>query len=244
MELTSWLPRHLARILPSEIGQMTVDESQLDCLNCVQGDAKCCTFWPFIPNFEVHRVLQEFEGKERLSILSQTLPIGIVAPHAFQAKHRETSHRAGLRCPYLSDEGRCRIWKIRPAECATYFCRSQAGEQGMQFWREVNQLTHFIEFGLAQQWMIEAGYRWSEVATNLEFIVLDQGEKPNAAKVPRWAHHADSIEVYFERAWQWAEELSREDVSKLLGASHERLLAKVKSVHALTSWAMSPTGKE
>lgn len=243
MVLSAWLPRHISRLLPAELNDLAVDESHLNCLGCEEGLAKCCTFWPFVPNYNVFKMRENFTLERWRELLNESLPIGLMASDRFRKAHRDPMQRPQLRCPHLSNSGRCEIWSIRPAECATYFCRSRAEESGKNFWTEVNRLAHTIEYGLSQHWMVEAGYRWSEIQKNLAILSGESGQGLSTENRSEWAHHFAERGKYFIRAERWAESLSFAGAVSLLGENYEFLLQEVKSAHALTSWAMWPRAK-
>jgi hypothetical protein len=131
-------------------------------------EIKCCTFLPRLPNFIVGRILHDdgadvAEGRASVearidSGLAVTpLGVGIPAPYALLYGHSEDAFgRAhALRCPhYLSDGGRCGIWRHREATCATWFCKYVRGKTGEDFWKALFQFLRSIEDDLVK-WCIE-----------------------------------------------------------------------------------------
>jgi len=242
MVLLDWLPQHLGRALPKSLAGLSVDESQLDCKGCSRGASKGCDFWPFVPNGNAAQSLAKLSSFQSKNLRDSILPIGIVASGDFQRRHRDPEQRGKLRCPYLSDRGLCSNWTHRPSECATYFCESQAGIEGQTFWQAMNQVTHFIEYGLAQLWMIEAGYDWSEVEKNLSLIVIEGEIESSRIGDEIWAHHANRKMEFFARAEAWARALSGDEIRDRLGVEFNRLLDAAMECHSLTSWGRSPRG--
>lgn len=232
------LPDIYQQILPSDFLNLNPQETKATCSNCLKSrpgpdvaapyyDArlKCCTYYPFLPNYLVGAILTEAsdagletEGSSRIRGLIRerrfTLPIGVCAPPGYQEKFNATRSEAfgrdpELLCPfYIFKTGQCGVWRHRGHECATFFCTSSYGQRGESFWHEVRNLLHYTEMYLSQEAMLFKGFSSSEIDTNLTFI-RQPPEQPSGAAWQTgalgwsqiWAHHHDDIEGYYKATY-------------------------------------------
>jgi len=80
--------------------------SLIDCTKC----ANCCkTIHPLLTDKDIQRIARH---------------LGMDAS-TFQAEYLEDDeggrlHMKGLPCPFLGADGRCKIYEVRPADCAEY----------------------------------------------------------------------------------------------------------------------------
>ncbi len=53
--------------------------------------------------------------------------------------------QSDLLCPFFDTKSLgCSVWQSRPGVCTTYFCKSDRGADGLDFWNDVeNYLNHF-----------------------------------------------------------------------------------------------------
>jgi Fe-S-cluster containining protein len=170
-------PRIYDRLLPRVFDETAPEEPKATCNNCamcppkdpVQGvtyfrpDTKCCTYQPFLPNYLVGAILADTEplmaeGQRRIRahIASR---VGVTPRWLAPSRKRSALFRAAressfgrsllLRCPYLSGEGLCTIWRHRDTVCSTFFCKYGAGADGQTFWRAVDAYMLHVERELA-----------------------------------------------------------------------------------------------
>ena len=129
---------------------------------------KCCAFQPGLPNFLAGAILSDpgsdmAEGRAELEQrISRRVAItpGAVGPGAvFGLLYRNTPNvfgRApGLRCPYLTAEGGCGVWRHRPGVCATWYCKHNRGAVGFRFWSLAAKLLAEVEQQLALRCIAE-----------------------------------------------------------------------------------------
>lgn len=240
-------------ILDNWLRDRWVAETCLDCHGCTasrlpvdhprffNNRQKCCSFWPFIPNYQVSLLWQNAFAAEVVNLWmakeSCVSPLGILPSRDFQ--RRQQQEPSQVTCPYLMGSSLCAIWSMRPSRCATFHCLSQEGESGTNFWEAVDELGNYFEQGLAQAWMVEAGFRWSEVETMREFLVPDKmAEDFDFGKA--WAHWRGREKAYFEQASKWRISLSKEALANLLGQEWIELQKKAGDLHGLTSWGEGP----
>jgi hypothetical protein len=219
MTLKYLLPEHLHRHLRIEMTSLGKSLPPVDCQSC-QRPAKCCDYWPFLPNFNVPSALPENQLENWLTQRRALLPIGIVAPSGFR-KRRDSL--GDVTCPFFTEDRKCRVWRQRPSECATYFCVQAEGEN--EFWQAMNTLLHYYEQGLAQWWMLESGFEWHEIRSQARLLVdeSDRWQFPAAEFENLWAHYHGKECEYFHRAQEWYESLDRNAIEKLMGPSWLRM---------------------
>lgn len=203
MRIEEMLPQSIRHLFSRQILNLEIQGPTLNCQDCTgarlnpsrYGRRKCCDYWPHIWNWQVKRTgaLQKSSGV--------VTPLGVLAPQ----NARKKSNREP--CPYYRiAEGSCEIWTARPAECATFFCVEIPHEMERDFWSHLKGTLSFIEQGLAQMWMIEAGYEWNLVRDLTDWAHLESGDD---TLPPRnlWPSWQSEPKVYFARAEQWFESL-------------------------------------
>jgi len=222
IQLKFQLPEHLRRHLREEVLELPLGKSAVDCGNC-RLPVKCCDYWPFIPNFQLDRLGLEARVAGWLKRRQALTPLGLVAPPAFRRARNSGepnySPPGDGRCPFFTAFGQCEIWRHRPSECATYFCQPPEGPASRAVLAGTNDLLHELEQGLAQWWMLEAGYSWREIESILPLLTAEGGDWEFRAEeyAQMWAHHMGREREYFRKAAAWFDGLTRENVEKLLG---------------------------
>lgn len=236
--LSETLPAIYQLLLPPEFLDLNPQENKATCSNCLKSrpgpdvqapfyDArlKCCTYYPFLPNYLIGALLTdegESEGAQRLRALIRerrfALPIGVCAPPGYQEKFNLTRSVAfgrdpELLCPfYIFKNGHCGIWRHRGHECATFFCVSDYGAKGESFWHEVRNLLHYTEMFISQEAMLLKGYSSAEIDTNLTFVRQSPEQANSRAWQMEalewssiWAHHHDDIESYYKATYEFVQ---------------------------------------
>jgi hypothetical protein len=174
-------------------------------------DVKCCSYTPTLPNYALGLLLADEspelqEGRDRvLDRLIRGLgvtPLGM-GPGPGDLRRRERANqdeefgrRPDLVCPYF-DRGRCTIWRHRETVCATFFCKTEGGLAGADFWQATRQLLRLAEEVLALHCLRVLGFS----AAQLDELVdatgaprrLDRGElrgwvDPDGRVAPELAH--------------------------------------------------------
>ena len=114
---------------------------------------KCCTYFPYLPNFSLGALSEADLAKtyER-GIL---LPVGLYPSIEEQNKKEILGHEAfgkkeELLCPFFDRiKNQCSIWASRPGVCTSYFCKSDQGQKGLDFWKSVESYLNHFEWKLA-----------------------------------------------------------------------------------------------
>lgn len=229
-QLGSQLPGLYSQLLPPAFLKLKAVEKKASCSNCYmcrpvgknnpvkkpfEPSTKCCTYYPFVPNYLVGGMLLENgEAAKHMRTLIRDrqwiLPIGVVAPPSyqvkFQDKHMDDFGRdADLMCPfYKTQSGQCGIWQWRDSQCSTYFCTYDNEKTGPQFWLSVQQFLYDIEMLISQECMLQKGFSAKEIEENLNWVLFEQGSqevKPYIMSSMDWSqfwqHHYEDIEAYF-----------------------------------------------
>ncbi len=174
MEAT--LPPLYAPCLREVAGGPIPGETRATCDQCVmlpkEGSApdaisfhpltKCCAYQPDIPNFLAGRILADSDPRmthgraaleQRIERRSGVVPRGVKSTSTFRLLYARSPNVFGrapaLKCPHLTGEGGCGIWRYRPGVCATWYCKHVRGETGFRFWRLSDKLLREVESDLA-----------------------------------------------------------------------------------------------
>ena len=131
---------------------------------------KCCTYVPYLHNFLVGRILFDADAaaqsgratvQKRIAEAIGVTPLGLAPSPVYSLIYRSGVDAFGrsraLRCPhYISDSGRCGIWRNRNSICATWFCKHVRGHLGYRFWRDgLQRLLQAVEMDLARWCVLE-----------------------------------------------------------------------------------------
>lgn len=247
--LRSVLPPVYQGLLSSELDKPAVVEKRASCDACemcdkgtmpagveaiyFRPDTKCCTFHPSLANYLVGAILKDetpemAEGKrrirERIASRIGVTPLGVSPPAKYLLLYRaaqKTSfgRSATLRCPYLTDGGLCSIWRHREAICTTFFCKYDAGEVGVRFWRALRSYLGHVEGSLAI-WSMKA------IARDVKPVLDDKGtltleeledRPPNdAAYAEMWGSWVGREEELYIASYNKVRNLDRRGFAKLV----------------------------
>jgi hypothetical protein len=177
---TSYLPPLYARWLGELLRERIPDETLATCGDCAMcskakvqprgfhPDVKCCTYIPTVPNFLLGGILADDDpatagGREtmvkRLATGVSVTPLGVAASPTEDlvssqlARHQAFGKLSAIRCPHLSADGLCGIYKQRNAVCATFHCKHVRGAVGHDFWMRTRHLLLRIE-SLLSRWCV------------------------------------------------------------------------------------------
>jgi hypothetical protein len=131
-------------------------------------DTKCCSFFPYLPNYTVGGILCDTSSEAqigratveaRIDARIAVTPLGISPPPTYSLLYAHASAAFGvsrtLRCPHFVEEGGlCGIWRYRNSVCSTYFCQVVRGRVGRAFWQHLQALLGEIESTL-KLWCVE-----------------------------------------------------------------------------------------
>ncbi len=173
-------------------------------------DLKCCTYFPFVPNFSIGALIENGEAQqlEFLAIArrqGRTSPLGLFPSREFeQMKHalgvEAFGRKRELLCPFFNSESKsCSIWTYRPAVCASYFCQSSRANS----WKNIEAYGNLFEWTLAHEVLWRAGFTTDET---------DQ-MKQRAS----WFEYADQEDTLYRKSYHLACEVSSGEILELMG---------------------------
>ena len=132
-----------------------------------RADCRCCTYFPQIPNFLVGLALGDRNSEpfvKKLIENGSALPEGSqFSPKQFYDSTKEfTDELFGrstlLTCPFMDpEEPVCGIYPYRNSLCATFFCETDHGDKGVEYWDKLQALVGQIETSICQWVMDEIG---------------------------------------------------------------------------------------
>lgn len=250
MKLAKILPPIIESLLPDPWLQIEVTEKSATCENCLASrpergslayydpKLKCCTFHPFIPNFLVgqiiheksvpHYVLEVF--RKKIKNQEYILPAGCLPPVDFQVAFNnrqpdEFGRKADWLCPFYDKIlQQCGIWPFRGSSCATYYCKSDYGKLGLQFWNVLSELLNLLEIRLTELVLKKCGYDDEEILLQFEYFNCTMGtpEELSQSSMNRgiwkqfWAKENISedndVLNFYLKCWQVVQQLTSKDI--------------------------------
>lgn len=247
MSLKHSLPKTLQRFLPKELMVAPVVETKATCDSCAMAPGKsrsrvhynphlkCCTFYPFQPNFSLGAILsQDGIGKQVvLKMIEQrqfTLPVGSVAPPQYQKEFYskgklDFGNRQDLLCPYFNlEQENCNIWQQRSSVCTSFICKSSYGKAGLKFWQNLGHYLHYVEMALMEELLAHLDFSPRQVSEQMAYInnqtasPQDELKEKLDAKVYRrlWNHYDNEVDFY-KKCFQMSQKMTRKDLLQVMG---------------------------
>jgi hypothetical protein len=221
----------LGDYLKTYLGAWSLSETKATCHDCLcskpqrgalpyyRPDLKCCTFHPFLPNYEVGAILSSSEVsnsvkdllRKKIAQRQYALPMGIFAPVSYQVRFNNRApedfgNRSEFLCPYFdSQKMNCGIWRHRGSVCSSYFCVSDRGSAGLEFWQQLGDFLHVCEMVLAQDSLVSMGMPAEGIDAQLEYVNCETGtsEELSSASMSEalfrsfWTEWDGSIEEFY-----------------------------------------------
>ncbi len=231
-QIRSYLPQFYKDKLPEELLNTPWEEIN-KCSSCIMtcGDnpkynkvTKCCTYYPFIPNYMVGNILVNNKLKahivlEYINSKKFTLPVGLCTPEDYQLKYVtkkdwEFGNNEELQCPFY-DSGDCTVWDQRSAECLSFQCYSSYGSKGLKMWKYLGDLVYEIEIHLSQKMMTAHNFPEQAVAKSIEFIKYEHYSPKRKDKhyltdkewSEYWLNHSEDVAEYYISCYKKSLEL-------------------------------------
>ncbi len=246
-------------MFPAALLKLKINEQKATCNNCLRArdgryeylyksHLKCCTFFPFLPNFAVGGILSEnLPGAEiikaQIADREMTLPLGLFPTPEYQYKFlnkapQDFGRREDLLCPYYDKEqNNCKVWQYRGVVCTTYFCTSSYGKIGKQYWSEFSDYLSFVEMSLAEDNLVNLDFSPREISSQLAYLNMKEWsasqkkqralEKNEYKKL--WNGYTSEVDFY-KRCFELVKSRNRNYFLELLGAQGVKLEKKVISV--------------
>lgn len=190
---------------------------------------KCCTYFPFLPNFSAGKIAGRGDvGSTKLVLAAERgfqSPLGIFSRDEMAPSRKGFGTDPSLRCPFLTDsEKSCSIWSERPSVCASYFCVSSKGAAGLQFWSRSEELGNQIEWTVAHEALWSVGYTADETAEMLAAV-----EARDADRVAQsWLEWRGREAELYAKCLEFSESLTAERLRESLGPEGEMLIRELQ----------------
>lgn len=254
MKLKYQLPEIYHRFLPKALLEKELYETKATCDDCAmqkgrtktrityRADLKCCTFYPFMPNYLIGALLSDsrtsVHGRaaidEILKLGRGCLPIGFVAPVTYQLdfetrKDKLFGNHQPWLCPYYDKKMQnCGIWRNRGSVCTSFICKSSYGKKGMSFWRSLGDHLSYLEMALAEEVLAELAFSPREVSEQLRYLKVqprDLHEEPISIRdhwtpsqlAGAWKDWVSEKEALYLRAYEIVSQLPSARFEELLG---------------------------
>lgn len=195
---------------------------------------KCCTYFPFIPNFTLGSLPSESYALAKAKGL--LLPLGLYPTPEHQALvdfygAQGFGKKADLLCPFVKSNS-CSIWNYRPGVCTSYFCMSDQEEKGLEFWSDVEDYLNHFEWVLASETHRRLGLGENELAF-CQAVISPESELSERRYLleAAWGTWYLKQEEYFKAASMTAQNISDKDLDSLL---HPEFLNLEKKINDLS----------
>lgn len=183
---------------------------------------KCCTYFPYLPNFTLGALPSSQKAKATQEGLF--LPVGLYPNSQRQIRIQQFGksgfgQESSLLCPFFdSPKDSCSIWEFRPGVCTSYFCKSNQGAEGLRSWAEIEKFLNHFEFQMAKKLCLQLGLTENEIVYGQSAIALETEEDERdffiQAAWGKWFHRQSE---FYAECLKIAETFSENDVSTLLG---------------------------
>jgi hypothetical protein len=251
------LPDLYHKLLPAELLQFQINETKATCDQCnwkaYKPDLKCCTFEPYLPNYLVGAIFESNstsaaarnEMQNKIAKRTGSLPIGMTAPISYQVefnkrKPKDFGNREDWLCPYFNRElQNCGIWKYRGAVCTTYYCQSNFGKKGLEFWEQLNDYLTYVEMALMEEILVHLDFSPRQISDCLVYLNRKEATKAEmsttsidlATSKKLWNGYFNEQEEFFRKTFHMAKDFDRKRFQEALGEIgheiQEKLLEKV-----------------
>lgn len=223
-----------------------------DCAMCDRGesspvkmdfflpDAKCCTFFPIVPNYLVGAILADpsadmEEGKRRIRSRIRSR-IG-VTPHYLSRPRKLTLLMSGyadafgrtksLLCPYFDESNlarSCTIWRHREAICMTYYCKYVGGQRGFDFWSALKSYLGYVQHALARFAAQAVDGAVEEPVFKKDTLTVEDIEDrpPKDADYARWwGSWAGREDEFYVQCHEWTAKITAEQFAMNIDQSEQ-----------------------
>jgi Fe-S-cluster containining protein len=237
------IPDLYKSFFPKELLTARIEETKATCSSCnwkaYQPDLKCCTFEPYLPNYLVGALLGSASTapsakaalQKKMAARQYSLPIGMTASVKYQVrfnqrKPEDFGNQKDLLCPYYSrDTQNCGIWKYRGAVCTTFFCQSNYGQKGQQFWAQLNDYLTYVEMALMEDVLVHLDFSPRQLSDCLEYLNRHEGSalelKLQSLPIEKarklWNGYFDEQEEFFRKTYQMVKDFDKKRYKEAMG---------------------------
>jgi Fe-S-cluster containining protein len=175
---------------------------------------KCCTYFPFIPNFSIGAQLSASTAQTQ--ILEQAFAQGVITPLGLfpsqeylhlkeELGPKAFGRNADLLCPFFN--GQCAIWEYRPGVCRSFYCLSRNGE----YWKQTEARLNLFEWTMAHEVLWKMGFTADETRQ------MSDGRYSSPAST--WFEYKNRVFELFERCFVIAQTIKKEEILHLMGSN-------------------------
>jgi Fe-S-cluster containining protein len=264
------LPEVYRNFFPDLFGESIPAETMATCHDCAmcskpgeprlpniqyfQPNAKCCTFFPRLPNYLVGGLLADSgaemeEGRrrvrERIESRISATPHGVAPPKKTSVLLRiggdpSFGKNKSLLCPYYEKEkGNCTVWKFREAVCSTYFCKSVSGQDGKKFWNTLKMYLLHVQDCLLWYCMhrlnVDTEKMWDYLnAYNTESLTpeeLDEIAMPEDLYRGLWGDWTGREQEFYLESFRLVRELSNSEFEEVGGITQQIMVDLLRKRH-------------
>lgn len=214
--------------------------------------SKCCTHYPNLANYLAGGLLRSTGSalavgrrriRQRIHKRIGVAPQGILRPQKYMLLQRNTDRGAFGRselliCPYYrTDKGTCTVRPFRNATCNTWFCKYNAGHDGMAFWTALRRYLKAAEDALAKYALRELGWQAGRIGDlrgpDRILTIEELDDKPPAEDAYRdlWGDWAGREEELYRETYAVIAALSHEGFERITGISHALMLEEIRQRH-------------
>lgn len=235
--------------------QLRVHETLATCDHCAmvkpqgltrhpgpfKNDLKCCTYFPFVPNFSVGGMMLEKDASIELRLRTAEaqgllLPLGLFATPERKILMAENSfggfgQKPELLCPFFdSTTLGCSTWKQRPGVCTTYFCKSNQGQEGLNFWSQVEEYLNHFEWSFAQRIFTQLGLGENEMDMCKAVMTTEEFTEERSYFIQAaWGHWQNKKNDFFIAAHELAQTFTNAQIDEVLGTDFLKLEAQLRN---------------
>ena len=250
------LPDLYEQILEKDFLKTQINETKATCDNCLRSrdhrfaytyksDLKCCTFFPFLPNFAVggilhHQLDKAHVVKHKISQRAFSLPLGLFPDLKYQyqfqnKKETDFGNREDLLCPYYDKQkSNCGIWQFRGTVCTTFYCRSDYGKEGLYFWQNLNDFMSYVEIALAEECLVMMDFSPRDISDQLVFLNkkdFKNSEKSqltlNTVDFKKYWNGYTDPEQFYLNCYSLVQNMNKKNLNEILGNQGRGLYKKL-----------------
>lgn len=192
-------------------------------------DMKCCTFWPFLFNFQVGKILKSKNiPTKQAEVIREFIksphaqPMGIAPSHEYQKKFIKLGLNAfgrsyELLCPYFDKHlSRCGVWEFRGSVCTSFYCVSSYGIQGIEFWGQMEAFMTKIENTLSYDALLMLGIEPTQANLCVQKLPQKLKSQKDSGEF-LWAGINLSREEFYLKSAEYVDSLTEKDFWKIMG---------------------------
>lgn len=246
------LPSIYHSLLDPKFLKLDILETKATCSDCLRSrdkrfqyaydpNLKCCTFFPFFPNYAVGGIIKTYPSAAKMirSMIKSrkfTLPIGLFPSPNYQFEFSQKSPtdfgvRDDLLCPfYDTKKNQCSVWMYRGVVCTTFFCTSNHGKAGIQFWRKTSDYLSLIELGLAEEVLVHLDFSPRDISDQLAFLNMKEwtSEQKNqtalkSSEMKKYWNGYEDPEAFYVKCFELIQSQKRKDIMELIGESGRKM---------------------